>query len=128
VTKVPTDIVIAALLILTDAGAIAIEYVAFAFPVTLKVAAETAPVTAGRVTPPVLVLVPAGSNTTVPATPLTATLPKFILVAFAIAIGEIMFAAAVPVADACANALALNASPMMMLAKILVKFFILKND
>ena len=43
-----------------------IEYVEDPEPVTVKEAAETVPVVEGSVTPLVLLLVPAGANTTVP--------------------------------------------------------------
>jgi len=66
-------------------------------------AAATVPVTAGNVMPPVNVLVPAGANTTVPAVPATATLPKFMSTVLVILIGVTMVADAVAVAVACAN-------------------------
>jgi len=64
------------------------------------------PVVLGKVTPAVLVLVPAGAITTVPAVPACiATFPKFISIAFAIVIGAIIVAVAVAVAVACAKVL-----------------------
>jgi hypothetical protein len=53
---------------------------------------------AGSVTPPVDVRVPAGANTTVPELAITATLPKFILRVFEIAMGATMVADVVAVA------------------------------
>jgi len=71
-------------------------------PSTLKAAAVTVPVVAGRVTPLVLVRVPAGANTTVPPVEaLTAILPKLISAVFVIVIGVTTVAVAVAVAVAC---------------------------
>ena len=69
-----------------------IEYVVAASPVTVNLAAETVPAISGRVTPPVLVRVPVLASTTVPATLLTATFPKFMSTDLDIAIGVIMVA------------------------------------
>ncbi|MGK0448909.1 MAG: hypothetical protein ACJA2M_002710 [Polaribacter sp.] len=72
-------------------------------------AAVKVPVVLGKVTPAVLVLVPAGAIITVPAVPAvpacTATFPKFMSNAFAIAIGAIIVAVTVEVAVACAKVL-----------------------
>jgi hypothetical protein len=46
---------------------------------------------AGKVTPPVVLLTPIGDSITVPPTPPTATLPKFISEFLTIAIGIIIF-------------------------------------
>ena len=59
------------------------------------------PETTGNVTPPVFVRTPAGVNTTVPATLLTATFPKFISMVFEMAIGVMIVAEAVAVAETC---------------------------
>ena len=94
-------------------------------PVTLNEAAVTVPVTAGRVTPPVFVRVPAGARTTVPAmVGLTAMLPKFISTVFVMAIGVITVAEVVAVAETWANVLIEIAIMAMVSAKILVVFFI----
>lgn len=68
-------------------------------PVTLKEAAETVPVVAGKVTPPVLVRTPAVERTTVPAVVPTAMFPKFMSTDLAIAIGVMMVAEALAVAE-----------------------------
>ena len=72
-------------------------------PVTVKAAEDTVPAVAGKVTPPVIVLVPAGAKTTVPAVPATAKLPKFISTVFEMLIGVTIVADAVAVAVACAK-------------------------
>jgi hypothetical protein len=62
-------------------------------------------VVAGSVTPPVEVLVPAGSSTTVPPDPAeTATLPKFISTVLLILMAVRILAVAVAVAVAWADA------------------------
>ena len=69
-------------------------------------AAVKVPVVLGKLTPAVLVLVPAGAITTVPeASACTVKFPKFISNAFVIAIGVIIVAVAVAVAVACEKAL-----------------------
>ena len=87
-----TVIVLAPEVIVKGEAGNEIENVYVGAPVTLKAAAVTVPVTAGSVTPPVRVLPPAGASITVPATALTATLPKFISTVFVILIGIIMVA------------------------------------
>jgi len=101
------------------------EYVEVPNPVTANEAAVTVPATAGSVTPPVFVRVPAGIRTTVPATVgLTAILPKFRSTVFEIAIGVITVADVVAVADTCAKELIVIAIIAMVRVKILVVFFI----
>jgi hypothetical protein len=94
----------------------------------VKLAAATVPVVAGSVTPPVLVRVLAGANTTVPPdVGDTAMLPKFMLVTSAIVIGVMMFADAEAVAVACAKE-AVDDTPTMMAAAtstLEMMFFIL---
>jgi hypothetical protein len=103
-----------------------IEKVEVPRPVMVKAAAATVPATAGRVQLPVAVRVLAGVSTTVPTTvgP-DATLPKFISVAFTIAIGVIIVAVAVAVAETCAKVTALKESRTIVVANNLNKFFII---
>ena len=107
------------------APVIAIVYVEPVKPVTVKDAAVTVPITAGRVTPPVVERVPAGVSITVPPTALTATLPKFMLAALAIAIGVTIVAVAVAVAETCANVLTANESRRIARTNNLIVFFII---
>lgn len=74
-------------------------------PVTLNEATETVPAVAGSVTPPVDDIVPAGVKTTVPDVELTATLPKFMSVVLAMAMGLTILAVAVADAVICAEVL-----------------------
>jgi len=74
-------------------------------PVMVNEAAAIVPATTGNVTPPVDVLVPAGASTTVPPVPLTATFPKFMSTVFEMAMGVIIVADAVAVAETWANEL-----------------------
>jgi hypothetical protein len=97
--------------------------VAPVLPVTVNVAAETVPVTAGSVTPPVAVRVPAGARTTVPAAVLTATFPKFMLLAFTIAIGVTIVAVAVAVADTWPKVAATNANITIVTERIFFMIF-----
>ena len=76
-----------------------IEKVYVGAPVTVNEAAVTVPVTAGSVTPPVIVRPPAGASITVPATALTATLPKFISTVLVMLIGMIIVAEEVALAE-----------------------------
>lgn len=62
----------------------------------------------GNVTPPVFVRPLAGDNTTVPATALTATFPKFISMVLEIAIGVMMVAEAVAIPETCPNVVERN--------------------
>ena len=73
-----------------------------AVPVTLNSAAETVPAEAGKVTPPLLVLVPAGTKTTVPAL-VAEILPKFMSTFLVIEMGVTIVAVAVAVALDCAK-------------------------
>ena len=99
-----------------------IEYVLLPSPVTVNEAAETVPVTTGRVTPPVLVRAPEVGRTTVPPNVgLTAMLPKFISTSFSMAIGVMMVAVVEAVAVTCAKEVAVN--PRTMIARA-SKFFI----
>jgi len=95
--------------IITDAGRV-ITYVKPASPVTVKEAAVTVPVVAGRVTPPNVERAPAGVNVTDPGFTLEATFPKFISDPHAIAIGVIIVAEARAVCDTWANISVENAS------------------
>jgi hypothetical protein len=90
-------------IVVAKAGRV-IAYVKLTWPVTVKAAAVTVPVVAGRVTPPVVLRAFAGVRITVPSATLDATLPKFISVVFVIVIGETMVAVADAVADTCENA------------------------
>jgi hypothetical protein len=98
-----------------------------ACPVTVKAAAETVPVVAGKVQPPVTVRIGArvAGRTTVPGAVLTAMLPKFMSPALAMAIGVIIVADAVAVADTWANALAEMATITIARAKNFEICFIL---
>jgi hypothetical protein len=88
-------------------------------------AAATVPLTAGKVTPPVFVLVPAGASTTVPATVgLTAMLPKFISTVLEIAIGVITVAEVLAVADTWAKVVVANVTNAMVRAKSFAVAFI----
>ena len=79
-----------------------IAYVDDPDPETVKSAAVTAPDVDGKVTPLVLLRVPAGANTTVPpVADCTAILPKFKSAFFTILMGTIIVAVAVAVAVAC---------------------------
>jgi hypothetical protein len=75
-------------------------------PPMVNEAAVTVPVVLGKVTPAVLVLVPAGAITAVPAvSACTAIFPKFISTSFVIVIGAIIVADAVAVAASWAKVL-----------------------
>jgi hypothetical protein len=88
-------------------------------------AAATVPLTAGKVTPPVFVLVPAGARTTVPAiVGLTAIFPKFMSTVFEIAIGVITVADVLAVADTWAKVVAVNVTRAKVSAKSFVVAFI----
>lgn len=84
--------------IIAEAGSV-IEYEEPVLPVTVKPAAVTVPVTAGKVQPPVTERAPVGGRTTVPAVLLTAMLPKLMLVLVAIEIGVMIVAVAVAVVE-----------------------------
>jgi len=87
-----------------------IENVEVPNPFTVKDAAETVPVTAGSVTPPILLLVPSGANTTFPNVVPTAILPKFISTVFVIEIGVMIVADPVAVPVTCALTVAVTAT------------------
>ena len=92
-------------------------------PVTVNEAADTVPVTAGSVTPPLGVRVADGLRTTVPATVgLTAKLPKLRSAVFAMAIGVMMVALEAAVAETCA--LEVTAKPAIAIKRN-ANFFIL---
>ena len=94
----------------------------------MKLAADTVPIVAGRVTPPAppVVRVPAGARTVVPARVAdTATLPKFMSTVFTIVIGVMIVAEADAVAVACAKDAVVPAMTIAAVANTLVKFFIL---
>src|ERR1700744_3064585 len=94
----------------------------------LKLAADTVPVVAGRVTPPAppVVRVPVGVSVAVPALIAdTATLPKFISTVLEIVIGVMMVAGAEAVAEACAKEALVPAMMMAAGAKNFTMFFIL---
>ena len=96
----------------------------FAWPVTVNWAAVTVPVVVGRVTPPVVVLVPSVARITVPGVALTATLPKFISVLLAIAMGVIIVAEAFEVALTCAKVAAENEKIITAITENLFRVFI----
>lgn len=75
-----------------------------AAPVTLNEAAVTVPAFAGRETPPVDDLVPAGVKTTVPPEEFTVTFPKSMSVAVVIEMGVTILTFAFNEIEACANA------------------------
>ncbi len=94
----------------------------------MKLAADTVPVVAGRVTPPAppVVRVPAGARTAVPAIVAeTATLPNCISTVLTIEIGVIMFALADAVAVACAKELSEIANATEAVMSTLKMFFTL---
>ena len=95
-----------------------------AAPVTLNDAAVTVPATAGRVTPPVDVRVPAVDNKTVPAVALIATLPKLMSAVFAMVIGVTIVAEAALVDETWANKLAESPIRINARAKDLICVFI----
>ena len=98
-----------------------IAYVYDPLPVTVKDAAVTVPVVAGKVTPLVRVRVPAGASTTVPPVAVcTARLPKLMSAFFAILIGVTTVAVAVAVAVACAWICEVNPASSKQVNKILV--------
>ena len=100
-------------------------YVYAAVPVTVKAAADTVPVVAGRVTPDVRVRVPAGARTTVPPVAVcTEILPKLILAVLEMLIGVTMVAVAVAVAVDCAFEVLANAIKRAKAAKNLFLIFI----
>jgi hypothetical protein len=116
-----TDMVFPPLLIVNGVDGNVMVYVYEPSPVTVKEAAEIVPATTGNVTPPVLVRTPAGVKITVPATALTATFPKFISTVFEMAIGVMIVAEAVAVADTCANVVERN--PKIIIV-VMISFFI----
>ena len=102
-----------------------ISYVYEPLPLTVKDAAVTVPVVAGKVTPLVLVRVPAGANTTVPPVAVcTAILPKLMSVFFEILIGVTTVAVAVAVAVACAFICEVKPARSKKVNKILFFIFI----
>jgi hypothetical protein len=88
----------------------------------VKFAVDTVHVVAGSVTPPEAALIPAFDNTTVPGAVLTAMLPKFMLPAFAIAIGVIIVADPVAVHVTCAFIVAVTANKTTAAINV-IKFF-----
>jgi hypothetical protein len=88
----------------------------------VKFAVDTVPVVAGSVTPPEAALIPAFDNTTVPGAVLTAMLPKFMLPAFAIAIGVMIVADPVAVPVTCVLTVAVTATKTTAAINV-IKFF-----
>ena len=124
--KVSTIIWSVPLVMVTDEGNV-MAYVYESEPETVKEAAVTVPVFAGKVTPPVNVRPLAGDKTTVPTDPSVAILPKFISVFLEILMGVTIVADTLAVAVACAKIEDVKKRPRKQKPIVVIAFFIMKR-